>query len=130
MRGHDEGRAIALEIANLLKSQDSVLASAAAQAFQTIIGHSEEILNEKSSSRIRVGNNKKTKLFSNLLLIFLCMRLLQILYRQRLFSQLLPVLLKQFNDTSPSHRPYYLMAISNMLKHIPKSVLLSELPVV
>ncbi len=49
------------------------------------------------------------------------------LYKQRFFSELLPTLLRGFHEASAPSKPAHLLAISYLLKHIPKSVLLSEL---
>ncbi|KAL6063452.1 MMS19 nucleotide excision repair protein [Balamuthia mandrillaris] len=55
---------------------------------------------------------------------------IRVLWKQRYFSETLPTLLVGFKTCGQSHKPYYLVAIANLLKHIPKSILLSELPVV
>jgi hypothetical protein len=54
----------------------------------------------------------------------------QVLYKQRFFSELLPTLLHGFREAAAQSKPAHLLAISYLLKHIPKSVLLSELPTV
>jgi hypothetical protein len=43
---------------------------------------------------------------------------------------MLPGLLQGFANSGAGQKPNFLFAICNMLKHIPKSVLLSELPTV
>lgn len=107
MRGHAKGKEVANELIGLLSSTEEEghkkLSVLAAQSMDVIIGDSEDVLNVHTSSRIRV------------------------LYKQRFFSELLPTLLRGFHEASAPSKPAHLLAISYLLKHIPKSVLLSEL---
>jgi DNA repair/transcription protein MET18/MMS19 len=50
------------------------------------------------------------------------------LYKQKIFSALLPLLLSGFHQSAPESKAHYLSAMSHFLKHVPQSVLLSELP--
>eukprot|EP01125_Pyxidicula_operculata_P012859 TRINITY_DN4241_c0_g2_i2.p1 TRINITY_DN4241_c0_g2~~TRINITY_DN4241_c0_g2_i2.p1 ORF type:complete len:897 (+),score=205.78 TRINITY_DN4241_c0_g2_i2:527-3217(+) len=49
------------------------------------------------------------------------------LYKQKFFVINLPIMLEQFRQTNSKREAIYLVAISNMLKHLPTSILLSEL---
>jgi len=50
------------------------------------------------------------------------------LYKQKFFVINLPILLEQFRKSTDFQETIYLTAISNLLKYLPTSVLLSELP--
>ncbi|ORX52808.1 ARM repeat-containing protein [Hesseltinella vesiculosa] len=57
-----------------------------------------------------------------------CFATVSILYRQRLFSYCLPKLLKCIQENSDDIKHNYLIALSYLLKNVPKQILLNELP--
>ncbi|KAG0210627.1 hypothetical protein BGX28_009152 [Mortierella sp. GBA30] len=53
---------------------------------------------------------------------------LRLLYKQRFFNHCIPVLVKGFENSSNEVRHNFLIALSHVLRNIPKQVLLTELP--
>lgn len=131
MRGNESGSQLSSAILQLLDTtghddaDTALVARKAADAFDVIIGNADHLLNTKSSTRIRVKN-------CLLIIVFLVgysnFFFDQILYKQKYFTFTLPELLKGFKAATPQDKPNYLFAVSNLLKYIEKSVLLSELP--
>jgi len=50
------------------------------------------------------------------------------LYKQKVFTQVLPLILRGVDEALPEVKSNYFVALSNFLNHLPKAVLLSELP--
>ncbi|KAI9315826.1 RNAPII transcription regulator C-terminal-domain-containing protein [Dichotomocladium elegans] len=76
----------------------------ASQGFDIIIGDDKWALNKASFATIRL------------------------LYKQRLFNHCLPKLVRGFSNSSEEIKHNYLIAISYLLKNVPKQILLNELP--
>ncbi|CEG83218.1 hypothetical protein RMATCC62417_17178 [Rhizopus microsporus] len=51
-----------------------------------------------------------------------------LLYKQRFFSYSLPKLIQGYHSTQSDIKPNYLIALSFLLKNVPKQILLNELP--
>ncbi|EGC38352.1 hypothetical protein DICPUDRAFT_86559 [Dictyostelium purpureum] len=80
------------------------ITSRASKSFDILLDNTD-VLNEKSGSVIKI------------------------LYDQKFFTLMFPILLESFKKykATPSISSHYLMAISYLLRHVPKEVLLSEL---
>lgn len=85
----------------------TAVGASAAQAFEIILADDSQVLSKQSAAVIRM------------------------LYKQKFFTIVFPLLLSAFKSakaTSSETSSLYLLAISSLLKHVPKAVLLSELP--
>ncbi|KAI9137437.1 Dos2-interacting transcription regulator of RNA-Pol-II-domain-containing protein, partial [Paraphysoderma sedebokerense] len=102
IRSHPFGFEMIKNIIGLFK--DGVMAKDAANGFAVIVGDEEEWLSKKGFAIVKL------------------------LYKQRLFSYCLPLLTEGFNTSDEESRNAYLIALSHLLKNIPKQVLLSALP--
>ncbi|KAG0328198.1 hypothetical protein BGZ99_005864 [Dissophora globulifera] len=80
------------------------LGKIAADGFNLVIGEQQDVLTKET---------------------FAIMRLL---YKQRFFNYCIPVLVKGFESSADEVRHNFLIALSHVLRNIPKQVLLTELP--
>ncbi|RIA93901.1 Dos2-interacting transcription regulator of RNA-Pol-II-domain-containing protein [Glomus cerebriforme] len=82
---------------------DPILGKRASEGFEVLIGESD-FLNKASFAVIRI------------------------LYKQKFFNYCMPILAEGFKMSSDEVKHNYLIALSHLLRNIPKQVLLSELP--
>ncbi|KAG0242236.1 RNAPII transcription regulator C-terminal-domain-containing protein [Mortierella sp. GBAus27b] len=80
------------------------LGKVAADGFDMVIGEQQDVLTKETFAVIRL------------------------LYKQRFFTYCIPVLVKGFESSSDDVRHNFLVALSHVLRNIPKQVLLTELP--
>ncbi|KAI1316679.1 hypothetical protein EDD11_009635 [Mortierella claussenii] len=98
--------AIGYDMAGELMSIFSVprLGKIAADGFNLVIGEQRDVLTKETFAVIRL------------------------LYKQRFFNHCIPVLVKGFESSADEVRHNFLVALSHVLRNIPKQVLLTELP--
>ncbi|KAF9953728.1 hypothetical protein BGZ65_004497, partial [Modicella reniformis] len=98
--------AIGYDMAGELMSIFSVprLGKIAADGFSLVIGEQQDVLTKETFAVIRL------------------------LYKQRFFNHCIPVLVKGFENSSDEVRHNFLVALSHVLRNVPKQVLLTELP--
>ncbi|KAF9362709.1 hypothetical protein BGX34_005646 [Mortierella sp. NVP85] len=80
------------------------LGKVAANGFSLVIGEQQDVLTKETFAVIRL------------------------LYKQRFFNYCIPMLVKGFENSSDEVRHNFLVALSHVLRNIPKQVLLTELP--
>ncbi|KAI7830250.1 Dos2-interacting transcription regulator of RNA-Pol-II-domain-containing protein, partial [Gamsiella multidivaricata] len=80
------------------------LGKIAADGFNVVIGEQRDVLTKETFAVIRL------------------------LYKQRFFNHCIPVLVKGFENSADEVRHNFLVALSHVLRNIPKQVLLTELP--
>ncbi|KAH7056582.1 Dos2-interacting transcription regulator of RNA-Pol-II-domain-containing protein [Linnemannia elongata] len=80
------------------------LGKLAADGFNLVIGEQRDVLTKESFAVLRL------------------------LYKQRFFNHCVPVLVKGFESSANEVRHNFLIALSHVLRNIPKQVLLTELP--
>ncbi|KAG0281713.1 hypothetical protein BGZ95_000053 [Linnemannia exigua] len=80
------------------------LGKIAADGFNLVIGEQRDVLTKESFAVLRL------------------------LYKQRFFNHCVPVLVKGFENSADEVRHNFLIALSHVLRNIPKQVLLTELP--
>ncbi|KAF9913342.1 hypothetical protein EC991_000104 [Linnemannia zychae] len=80
------------------------LGKIAADGFNLVIGEQRDVLTKESFAVLRL------------------------LYKQRFFNYCVPVLVKGFESSADEVRHNFLIALSHVLRNIPKQVLLTELP--
>eukprot|EP01133_Synstelium_polycarpum_P012191 gene12191-14268_t len=94
-------------LTKLIGSQDTDISQRAAHSFEVLLDDDKEILNIESGATVKV------------------------LYKQRFFTLMFPVLLDSFKqcqqDSNQSISSQYLVAIAALLQNVPKEVLLGEL---
>ncbi|KAF9960367.1 hypothetical protein BGZ72_007172 [Mortierella alpina] len=76
----------------------------AADGFSLVIGEQQDVLTKENFAVLRL------------------------LYKQRFFNHCIPVLVKGFENSSDEVRHNFLIALSHVLRNIPKQILLTELP--
>ncbi|KAF8933133.1 Dos2-interacting transcription regulator of RNA-Pol-II-domain-containing protein [Dissophora ornata] len=98
--------AIGYDMAGELMNVFSVprLGKVAADGFNLVIGEQEDVLTKETFAVIRL------------------------LYKQRFFNHCIPVLVNGFENSADEVRHNFLVALSHVLRNIPKQVLLTELP--
>jgi len=99
MRGHQLGTTLGQEFC---KKMESPVGKSIAESFEILMG--DQYLNKENHANIKV------------------------LYKQKFFLITIPLLFEGFNASAEEFKANYFTAISRMLKHIPKSVLLNEVP--
>jgi len=102
MRSHKLGFELAERLVSLLKSKIEI-AKEVAERVNIVAGESTDILNKESHAVIKF------------------------LYKQRLFTQLKPLIVSGFSEAETENKPSYLIALSGLLLNIPKQVLLGEI---
>ncbi|KAF9182984.1 hypothetical protein BGZ51_004321 [Haplosporangium sp. Z 767] len=80
------------------------LGKIAADGFSLVIGEQKDVLTKETFAVLRL------------------------LYKQRFFNHCIPVLVKGFENSANEVRHNFLIALSHVLRNIPKQVLLTELP--
>ncbi|RKO94648.1 RNAPII transcription regulator C-terminal-domain-containing protein, partial [Blyttiomyces helicus] len=103
LRSHSPGYAMASDVMRLLSDAD--VGREAADGVGVIIGDADDGTFTKGSFAV-----------------------VKILHKQRFFSHCMPLLVGGFQAASTERRHFYLIALSHLLKNIPKPILLSELP--
>ncbi|KAI9471923.1 MAG: Dos2-interacting transcription regulator of RNA-Pol-II-domain-containing protein [Benjaminiella poitrasii] len=83
---------------------DNIMGSQAPQGFSILIGDDELALNKNTFATT------------------------SILYKQRFFAFCLPKLVERFRSAEDDIKPNYLIALSYVLRNVPKQILLNELP--
>ncbi|XP_060063604.1 MMS19 nucleotide excision repair protein homolog [Ylistrum balloti] len=102
MRGHSKAKELITMLTSLF--DDHLLGEQAANGFEIILGDFSDVLSKPLGANIRM------------------------MYKQRVFVENLSKLKDGFNSSSSATKKNYLICLSNMLKILPKQVLLSELP--
>jgi len=103
-RNHLGWQPVCRQLVGLLSTADEIGATSA-HAFNTILEEDQDDVLTKASGAV-----------------------VRVLYKQKFFNSVFPDLLSGFKSHKASSSSHlYLVAISNLLKHVPKSVLLSEL---
>jgi len=113
------------------------LGKIAANGFSLVIGEQQDVLTKETFAVIRVCYREVDRSWY----LFLTEREInmgcnmdcfafnvQLLYKQRFFNYCIPVLVKGFENSSDEVRHNFLVALSHVLRNIPKQVLLTELP--
>ncbi|KAI5816584.1 RNAPII transcription regulator C-terminal-domain-containing protein, partial [Pyronema omphalodes] len=54
--------------------------------------------------------------------------ILRLLYKQRVFSQVVPLLIDGFKQSDSTSKPNFLIALSNIIRYVPSSIITPELP--
>ncbi|KAL5022527.1 hypothetical protein ScPMuIL_001682 [Solemya velum] len=102
LRSHPMAVNFVTKLIELLSDGD--MGSLAAEGFQTVLFECEDVLNKNTHAVIRI------------------------MYRQRFFVENVGKLVEGFNTSPTDTKKNYLLAISHLLKVLPKQVLLTELP--
>ncbi|XP_046560408.1 MMS19 nucleotide excision repair protein homolog isoform X2 [Haliotis rubra] len=100
LQGHAEANIFIQKLISLLDDPD--LGLSAANGFLTIVSEHEDVMTSEMSA------------------------IVQLFYRQKLFIQNVSVLTDKFQSAGKDAKPCYLMAISHLLRFLPKQVLLAE----
>ncbi|XP_048237432.1 MMS19 nucleotide excision repair protein homolog [Haliotis rufescens] len=100
LRGHSEANIFIQKLISLLDDPD--LGVSAANGFLTIVSDHDDVMTCEMSA------------------------IIQLFYRQKLFIQNIAVLTDKFRSVSKDAKSCYLMAISHLLRFLPKQVLLAE----
>lgn len=101
---------------------DPELGQDAAAALGVIAEESDRVLSKENFSVIRVSPDGLSILSCTYVVP------LQLLYKQRFFSSLLPKLVAAYKAASGADQAVYLTALSHLLHHIPRQLTLTELP--
>ncbi|XP_067657510.1 MMS19 nucleotide excision repair protein homolog [Haliotis asinina] len=100
LRGHFKANIFIEKLISFLDDPD--LGLTAANGFLTIVSDNEDVMTSEMSANV------------------------QLFYRQKLFIQNVTVLTDKFQSADKDKKPCYLMAISHLLRFLPKQVLLAE----
>ncbi|XP_022080749.1 MMS19 nucleotide excision repair protein homolog [Acanthaster planci] len=102
LRSHPSCNDLASRLVSLF--EDDTLGSSSAQGLFVILSDSEDVLHPSSHADVKL------------------------MYRQRLFLQLLPGIIEGHCKTAQGTKKNYLLSLSHLLHFVPRQVLLSELP--
>ncbi|XP_034295767.1 MMS19 nucleotide excision repair protein homolog [Pantherophis guttatus] len=83
---------------------DAVLGSAVGDGFALLMADSTDVLGKSCHAEVRL------------------------MFRQRFFTDCVPQLVQSFHTSTPDVKPNYLKGLSHILNHLPKPVLVTELP--
>ncbi|XP_042314727.1 LOW QUALITY PROTEIN: MMS19 nucleotide excision repair protein homolog [Sceloporus undulatus] len=88
----------------LMLLEDSVLGPKVGDGFILLMADSPDVLGKSSHAEVRL------------------------MFRQRFFTECVPQLVQRFHAAAPGMKSNYLKALSHILNHLPKTVLVTELP--
>ena len=140
MRGDAKGYELTEHLLDCLRSESKELATMASEGFSTIVSENPDVLWKDCFAVQKVRLDVSVIIAANVL-FNVVLPLRQLLYRQRFFHEIIPRLESRFQKaqegvfsvvmifyllTAVENKHFYLVALSHILRHTPKKVLLGE----